>query len=179
METWKPIPGYDGYEASDLGRIRSTDRMVARSMLRRGQERFESPILRRGQVLRGWLNGTVRVRPGSDRKERPVGQLVLETFVGPRPPGLEMCHRDDDPWNNALSNLYWGTSSQNKYDLVRNGNHGSARKTHCKRGHPLSGEGSNVYLKKNGGRQCNTCRNELRRERPTVRCSPTQAACRR
>lgn len=169
METWKPIPGHDGYEVSDYGRVRSVDRIVARSMKRRGQERFDSPMTLRGRVFQGWLNnrgrpewaGTVLVGVGGN-KQRPIGQLVLETFVGPRPPQMEACHRDDDPWNNALSNLYWGTSSQNKRDMVRNGNHPSARKAYCKRGHPLSGEGSNVYLKKDGGRQCNTCRNERR-----------------
>jgi hypothetical protein len=121
----------------------------------------------RGKILRPWRNtapdqwsGVVLVGV-NDGKQRPVGQLVLETFVGPRPPGLEMCHRDDDPWHNALPNLYWGTRSENRQDLVRNGRHNHARKTHCKYDHPLSGP--NLYVTKQGWRQCRACNNARRR----------------
>jgi hypothetical protein len=31
------------------------------------------------------------------------------------------CHRDDDPENNDLDNLYWGTQSQNYGDALANG----------------------------------------------------------
>lgn len=31
------------------------------------------------------------------------------------------CHRDDDETNNHISNLYWGTYSDNGKDAVRNG----------------------------------------------------------
>lgn len=34
----------------------------------------------------------------------------------------------------------------------------NAEKTHCKRGHPLSGE--NLYVIPSGGRTCRTCRRE-------------------
>jgi len=170
METWLPVPGHENYEVSDHGRVRSVDRIVSRSMKRAGQERFDSPMSIRGKMLRPWLvqskpNWSGVLLVGIDGRIRQVGHLVLEAFVEPRPPGMEMCHRDDDALNNELSNLYWGTSSQNKRDLVQNGRHIGARKTHCKRAHPLSGDGSSVYLKKDGGRQCRTCRNEARQSR--------------
>jgi hypothetical protein len=44
-------------------------------------------------------------------------------FVGPAPSGHECCHRDGDPSNNDLANLYWGTPSQNRSDAVRHGTH--------------------------------------------------------
>lgn len=37
-------------------------------------------------------------------------------------------------------------------------------KTHCKRGHPLEGKGSDVYIDKNGKRDCRACKRERRRE---------------
>lgn len=55
------------------------------------------------------------------RLYRRVGALILETFVGPRPDGMEVCHRDDDGINNAAGNLYWGTPTQNAADRARNG----------------------------------------------------------
>ncbi len=51
-----------------------------------------------------------------------VHVLVLETFVGPRPdPKAEGCHRDGDPANNQLENLYWGTHADNVADRERHG----------------------------------------------------------
>lgn len=56
-----------------------------------------------------------------DRLCYQVGILVLETFVGACPNGLYCCHKDYDPWNNRLTNLYWGTPSENTKDSIRNG----------------------------------------------------------
>jgi hypothetical protein len=42
-----------------------------------------------------------------------VHLLVLEAFIGPRPEGLQGRHLNDDKSNNRLSNLAWGTPSQN------------------------------------------------------------------
>lgn len=28
MENWKDVPGYPGYQVSDLGRVRSLDRII-------------------------------------------------------------------------------------------------------------------------------------------------------
>src|SRR6266567_540688 len=50
-----------------------------------------------------------------------IPRLVLETFVGPCPPGKECCHWDDDPSNNNLSNLRWGSHFDNTEDIERNG----------------------------------------------------------
>ena len=51
-----------------------------------------------------------------------VHVLVLTAFVGPRPEGLYGCHRDDNPENNVLNNLYWGTPKENSNDKKLNGN---------------------------------------------------------
>ncbi len=48
-------------------------------------------------------------------------RLILETFVGPCPPGMECCHKDDNPGNNDLSNLRWDTKRGNRADSRRNG----------------------------------------------------------
>lgn len=60
--------------------------------------------------------------------KRLVRQLVLETFVGERPEGMEACHLNDIKTGNRLKNLYWGTKGQNANDCVRNGNHATKRK---------------------------------------------------
>ncbi len=138
MENWKSITGYPAYKVSDHGRVRSS----------------------RG-VLAPWLDGngrpTVRLyRQGVPREFRVHG-LVLTTFVGPKPTGLEACHGDGNPTNNALSNLRWDTRSSNQIDSVRHGTHIQTRKTHCPRGHALEGDNLVAAQLRRGKRQCRTC----------------------
>jgi hypothetical protein len=45
-----------------------------------------------------------------------VHHLVLETFIGPCPPGMEACHRDGNRENNLIGNLRWDTHSGNMAD---------------------------------------------------------------
>lgn len=47
--------------------------------------------------------------------------LILTLFIGPRPTGMLGLHKDDDPMNNWLDNLYWGIQQENSNDMVRNG----------------------------------------------------------
>jgi hypothetical protein len=102
-ELWLPVPGFDHYEVSNQGRVRSH---------RRGGGR----ILRPGPSNYGHLS--VVLGRGNTRM---VHQLVLFAFVGPRPPGHDARHIDGDPANNRLENLCWGTRSENIRDAVRHG----------------------------------------------------------
>ena len=52
---------------------------------------------------------------------RFVHRLVLETYVGPCPEGMVTRHLDGNPANNKLSNVCWGTQSENILDAVRQG----------------------------------------------------------
>lgn len=47
--------------------------------------------------------------------------MVLDAFVGPRPPGLVCCHWDGIPANNHLENLRWDTYKSNCDDMLRHG----------------------------------------------------------
>jgi NUMOD4 motif/HNH endonuclease len=149
-ETWRPVMGYEGlYEVSDLGRVRSLDRMTGRR-LRRGR------ILKAIPQKRG---GHLHVSLCADGTEvvRHVHRIVLEAFVGPRPDGMETRHLDGDPVNNALTNICWGTYADNRQDMLRHGKHPNSRKTHCPRGHEYTPE--NTYRSSaRGGRGCRECR---------------------
>lgn len=48
-------------------------------------------------------------------------RLMLETYVGPCPEGMEGCHKDGNKHNNDADNLYWGTRKQNMQDAIRHG----------------------------------------------------------
>lgn len=63
----------------------------------------------------GYLS--VNLRWGGSKRNVAVHRLVLETFVGPCPPGMECRHVPDfDPANNRLDNLQWGTPKENQND---------------------------------------------------------------
>lgn len=131
IENWKPVVGHLHYEVSNFGRVRSLDR--TKIYHRRDQYSGNSLIVARRHKGRLLRPGTV----ASGHQFVVLGRsngfcvhtLVLEAFVGPAPAGAECCHWDDDPANNKLSNLRWGTRAENIADYRRNyGRHqGGAR----------------------------------------------------
>ena len=50
-----------------------------------------------------------------------VHTLVLETFVGPCPEGMECRHLDGNPRNNHIENLCWDTHHNNILDKIKHG----------------------------------------------------------
>lgn len=160
METWLPIPGYEGiYEVSDRGRVRSLDRLDSRGRRRKGR-------LRR-LIMQPSGHFTVSLCREAEHQGFLVHHLVLLAFVGPRPDGMEGCHWDDNPANNHLANLRWDTRSANVRDSVRNGTHHMARATHCPQGHEYTPE--NTYQYPQGNRACRECRRIYREEHAEVR----------
>lgn len=149
-ENWLPVVGWeDLYEVSDLGRVRSLDRIDAVGRLRRGR------------VIKAWpdLKGYLRTQLSRSGKYKGVAvhRLVLEAFVGPPPEGQEALHGPAGVANNQLSNLRWGTHSENTYDSVNDGTHPWARRTHCPRNHPLETPNLVPSSLKLGRRQCLAC----------------------
>lgn len=63
----------------------------------------------------------VGLRNGKKYAFKAIHRLVLETFRGPCPEGLEGCHNDGDPFNNSLSNLRWDTQKSNMTDRDKHG----------------------------------------------------------
>jgi HNH endonuclease/NUMOD4 motif len=125
-EVWKKID-YDGvpdyYEVSNFGGVRSLA-YVDRRGWRRKPYLFKFSNAEVGLTLE---NGTTR--------SFAVAQLVLLAFEGPPQPGQYLArHLDDDRTNNYLSNLAWGTDSDNHADAIRNGrsfvSYGHLGKTH-------------------------------------------------
>lgn len=121
IERWLPVVGFEGsYEVSDLGRVRSLDRVeiwrrTIRGQYIEGERHFKGKIL----VPTPKEAGHMHVQLGRNNRFY-VHHLVLTAFVGPAPAGMECLHWDDDPANNVLDNLRWGTRSENLADFQRN-----------------------------------------------------------
>lgn len=116
-EVWKPVIGYEEYyEVSSFGRVRSLDRVIVDELGR----------VRRLKGVKVSLNvnqGYNEIHLYKEGKRYPVKvcQLVLEAFVGLKPDGLIICHKNDVRFDDSLPNLYWGTWAQNRFDPIRNG----------------------------------------------------------
>ena len=113
-EEWRPVVGYEGsYEVSDLGRVRSLDRVIIQN------SRYGNPhahpvkgrLLRPGRSASGHLS--VSLGRGNSRF---VHTLVAEAFIGARPAGMKVRHLDGDEANNRRDNLTYGTHGENGRD---------------------------------------------------------------
>ena len=155
-EKWLPVVGWEGlYEVSDLGRVRSLDRLDARGNRRTGKLLAQSTLTcghRLVKLCRLGLHTTFQVH-----------RLMLTAFVGACPPGMEACHRNDVPDDNRLVNLRWGTRSENQRDSVRNGTHYFAARTQCPNGHQYNEV--NTYNTPDSRRDCRACRQRASQRR--------------
>lgn len=167
MERWLPIPGYEGsYEVSDLGKVRSLDRIT------NDGKRVRGCVLKPFTMPSGHLR--VGLSPGQGRT-RKVHRLVLEAFVGPCPPEMEALHRNGIPGDCRLTNLRWGTKSDNARDQITHGVHPEASKTRCPAGHAYSPK--NTYIRPGTThRRCRTCTRENQRAAYQRRISTGEAA---
>ena len=86
-------------------------------------------------------------------------RISYRAFTGDDPIGFYICHRCDNPPCVSPLHLFKGTAKDNVDDMMQKMRHPlafEAIKTHCKRGHPLSGENLSIN-KFNGQRVCNIC----------------------
>ncbi len=147
MEQWIGIPGYEHYEVSDKGNVHSLPRKTKAGM--RG-----GCILKPALTSSGYL--AVALFRDNTRKTWNVHKLVMFAFRGPCPEGQEIRHLDGNRLNNVLTNLKYGTRSDNRLDSVLHGTHRNTRKTCCPQGHKYTPE--NIYSRPDEDeRQCKKC----------------------
>ena len=94
------MPGFDRYEVSDLGRVRS----------HHGTDPLGFRILRLYSI-HGYFFVTLYSNGGAAR--RSIHRLVLEVFEGSCPDGMEVSHLDESRDNNRLSNLAYAPAVEN------------------------------------------------------------------
>lgn len=114
QEIWKPVVGFETtYEISDQGRIKRTS-----------TQRILAP--------RNCTNGykMVNLKDGKNYKQRMIHSLVAEAFIGPRPEGMVVSHKNHVKHNNPLNNLEYVTYAENSRLSARRGeNHASHKLT--------------------------------------------------
>ena len=114
-EQWMPIPNFIGYEASNLGNIRSYRKVGCKPGIKKHPR-----VLKPYKINSNYLMLTLRLDSKKSIKKL-VSHLVLEAFKMPRPGNADACHWDGDRHNNAISNLRWATRKENEMDKTRHG----------------------------------------------------------
>ena len=102
-EVWVPIQDAPDYRVSTLGTIQ---RLV--------KGKYVTLVPRKcnhNQMYR-----SVYVAGNKKRGGRFVHRLVIESFIGPRPEGMECLHKNGIGYDNRLCNLRWGTRQENVDD---------------------------------------------------------------
>lgn len=117
-EIWKDIPGFKNYQASNLGRIRSTGFY---------QKVFSKKVGYYDRYRKGTILKPAKRKPGEDYlfvtlcidgvvTNHFVHKLVALTFpeiCGEWFEGAEISHLDENPGNNIPTNLKWVTHTEN------------------------------------------------------------------
>lgn len=111
------IPGHERYAASSDGRIWTSHLKGRYRDTIRSQWKEMVP----SDIGKGYMSVRLKDDDGKLRNYK-VHSLILLTFVGPCPQGMEACHFPDRrPSNNALDNLRWDTKSSNAGDKYAHG----------------------------------------------------------
>lgn len=111
IEEWRDIKGFDGYEVSSLGRVRS-------------HWRGRPKVLKLKAHKQGYLEIGLYDAPrrdGGKQRYQLVHRLVLAAFDRAPNEGEVCRHLNGDPSDNRLDNLCWGTQSDNWMDAFHHG----------------------------------------------------------
>lgn len=111
---YREVPGFPGYRVGDDGSVwsnwnkgkRKRDVKWRRMVLYAPTKKHYFKVTLVGDDSRVYWS---------------VHRIVLTSFVGPRPEGMVTRHLDGNHHNNALSNLVYGTQSENGKDTIRHG----------------------------------------------------------
>ena len=104
-ESWQPVDGYEGlYEVSNRGQVRR---------------------VKTGRILRPSAKGpgypAVSLSEHGKVKTRYIHHLVAFAFIGKRPDGMDINHKDCDKENNAVGNLEYISHVENQRHAVQMG----------------------------------------------------------
>lgn len=101
-QIWLPIKDYPGYEISNFGHVRNGKQYITVHRNNSGYYR-------------------VALCKHSEKEYFFIHHLVAEYFIGPRPDGKVVMHIDSNRMNNYVSNLRYGTQSENINQAVSEG----------------------------------------------------------
>jgi hypothetical protein len=118
-EIWKDIEGYEGYyQVSNLGRVKSLDRVVS---YKNGVQRlYRGHIIPQRKRRKGDNYLSVSLYKNGTYKTCVVHRLVATAFIPNPKEKPQVNHKDENPENNCVDNLEWVTAYENMHynDLI-------------------------------------------------------------
>lgn len=110
-EIWKDIEGFEGYQVSNLGNVRSLDRVVVNSL---GHNcHYKGRYMSKHKDNKGYLRASIGSK--DNLKLRPIHRLVALAFIDNPDNKPEVNHIDEDKTNNNVNNLEWTTTKENNH----------------------------------------------------------------
>lgn len=161
---WKDIPNYEGiYQVSNWGLVKSLEKSVWNG---------KTFFLQKERILiPGLINNErpfVCLYKNKISKNNLINRLVLLAFVGPCPEGMECCHGpDQNPLNNKIENLRWGTREENCFDRIvagvspRGKNNGNVKLTYKKVNKIREKYATKKYTQRQIGNEFNICQSHI------------------
>lgn len=112
--TWLSVKNYEGlYEVSDKGDVQSIERTISD---KNGVTRKVSGrMLKQAVSKRGYK--IVTLNKDGMQKTVNVHKLIADAFLGERPTGCEIDHKDRNKTNNDVTNLRYVTPDTNKLNV--------------------------------------------------------------
>jgi len=114
-EIWKDIPGFEFYQASSHGRIRSVDH-VGFAKGRKTTRVFKGRVLVASNNPCGYPQVTLL-----GKHTKACHRLIADAFFGVLPKGLSVNHKDGNKENNRIENLEYVTPKENIRHAIETG----------------------------------------------------------
>ncbi len=112
-EIWKDIPGYDGYQASNLGNIKSL------YYRKRIKDKINPKIMSKVSHTGGYLRVNIKKDGEEYCKDKYIQSLIALAFLGEMPDGYEVNHIDGNKHNNNIDNLEYVTHKENLHHAIK------------------------------------------------------------
>lgn len=107
---WRDVPSSPMYQVSETGDVRSKDRII--QVRTNGRGTYDRQMAGQPIAFTKLPAGYLVVQLGRGHK-RTVHSLVAEAFIGPRPKGMDINHKDGNKKNNNVGNLEYCSRSAN------------------------------------------------------------------
>lgn len=129
MEEWRTIPEYPDHRVSNMGNLESKR---SGEWKPRKLKRVNKGNKHGNRMYLGFNVPTDDRLPSGRLKTKTllIHNEVAKLFIGPRPPGLNVLHKDDDRDRNMVDNLTYGTQSENVKNAWANGRMGTPTRGH-------------------------------------------------